>query len=329
MEKKYYPNLDLLKFICCIGIVGIHTLPFYYAIEPFKAWFDGLSPVFVSIFFVVSSLLFWQKIEFNDSDWGKLWRFCKRLLILLGFWSILLLPHWLPKFIRHNPCDWYIWLVPKILTTGAAQGSWFIMSLIYGTIICYLLNRYLNKHFVFALCSFIWLYFSLVKWQHIDDFLGIYLQETGDSFQLDSYFLPTRSIFWIESAYYLLPRLRRWNVSQATLIVISGVAISAGFFWGEFFFALNALIALIIPTICARTSTDTPNTSYVAMRKMSIMIYFIHFVPVTVFHVLADKHIIPCEYGAFEFLVVFALAFICAVVILFASHKIKILRSLY
>ena len=222
MEKKYYPYLDLLKFICCIGIVGIHTWPFYYAAEPLKDWFGRLCPAFVSIFFVVSSMLFWQKIEFNNNDWGKLGHFCKRLLILLGCWSVLLLPHWLPKFIKHNPGDWYLWLVPKILTTGTAQGSWFIMALLYGVIICYVLNRYLNKYFVFALCAFIWLYFSLVMGQYINDFLGIYLQGSGDGFHLDSFYLPTRSIFWIEAAYYLLPKLKRTNVSTAALAAISG-----------------------------------------------------------------------------------------------------------
>ena len=64
------------------------------------------------------------------------------------------------------------------------------MALIYGTIICYLLNRYLNKHFVFALCAFIWLYFSLVKGGYIDDCLGIYLHGEGDGFHLDSFYLP-------------------------------------------------------------------------------------------------------------------------------------------
>ena len=49
MQKKYYPYLDLLKFICCIGIVGIHTWPFYYAAEPLRYWFGRLCPVFVSI----------------------------------------------------------------------------------------------------------------------------------------------------------------------------------------------------------------------------------------------------------------------------------------
>lgn len=175
-----------------------------------------------AIFFVVFSLLFWWKIEFCKNDWSKLGHFCKRLVILLGCWSLILLPHWLLKFIRHNSDDWYLWLAPKVLITGTAQGSWFIMALIYGTIICYLLNRYLNKHFVFALCAFIWLYFSLVKGGYIDDCLGIYLHGEGDGFHLDSFYLPTRSIFWIEAAYYLLPKLKRVSVPTVALAAISG-----------------------------------------------------------------------------------------------------------
>lgn len=84
MQKKYYPYLDLLKFICCIGIVGIHTWPFYHAAKPLKDWFGGLCPAFVSIFFVVSSMLFWQKIEFNNNDWSKLGHFSKRVVFALA-----------------------------------------------------------------------------------------------------------------------------------------------------------------------------------------------------------------------------------------------------
>lgn len=222
MQKNYFPYLDLLKFISCIGIVGIHTWPFFYAAEPFNEWYQKICPTFVAIFFVVSSLLFWQKIEFTKNDLGKLRHFCKRLVILLGCWSVVLLPHWLSKFIRHNPDDWYLWLVPQILTTGTAQGSWFIMALIYGIIICYLLNRYLGKHIAFAICTFVWLYFSLVLGKYIPDFLGIYFQGTGDSFHLDSYYLPTRSVFWIEAAYYLVPRIAKSRIPQQVLLTIVG-----------------------------------------------------------------------------------------------------------
>lgn len=329
MQKTYYPYLDLLKFICCIGIVGIHTWPFYYATESLKDWYVKLCPVFVSIFFVVSSYLFWQKIEFNNNDWGKLAHFCKRLLILLGCWSFLLLPHWLPLFIRHNPTDWYLWIVPKMLTTGTTSGSWFIMSLIYGTIICYLFNRFLNKHLVFALCAFIWLYFSLVKGLYIDDFLGIYLQGDGDEFHLDSFYLPTRSVFWIETAYYLVPKLKNTNISRTIMSTISGGAILAVFFINEYVFVLNAIITILVSVVCAKITTESKNSNYVFLRKASIIIYFIHFVFVTVFHILADKHIIPYEYGVIEFGVVSTLALICAYCVIYVSDKVKILKHLY
>lgn len=157
----------------------------------------------------------------------------------------------------------------------------------------------------------------------------IYLQGSGDGFHLDSFYLPTRSIFWIEAAYYLLPKLKSENVPTAALAAISGGAFLAELFVRDYVFVLNAVIAICVPTICAKIATDSKNFNYVFLHKMSIMIYFIHFVPVTVFHVLADKHIIPYEFGTIEFLVVFALASTCAGLIVWASYKYKILKYFY
>lgn len=117
-------------------------------------------------------------------------------------------------------------------------------------------------------------------------------------------------------------RLRLW-------LQFRGEAILAEFFVGEYVFVLNTVIAICVPTISAKIATDSKNSNYVFLRKMSIMIYFIHFVPVTVFHVLADKHLIPYKYGTKEFLVVFALASVCAGIIVWASNKYKILKYLY
>lgn len=116
---------------------------------------------------------------------------------------------------------------------------------------------------------------------------------------------------------------------QTAVLGRAGGAILAELFVRDYVFVLNAVIAICVPTICAKIATDSKNSNYVFLRKMSIMIYFIHFVPVTVFHVLADKHILPYEYGAIEFWVVFALASVCAGVIVLASNKYKILKYLY
>ena len=78
----------------------------------------------------------------------------------------------------------------------------------------------------------------------------IYLQGSGDGFHLDSFYLPTRSIFWIEAAYYLLPNLKSENVSTAALAAISGGAILAEFFVGEYVFVLNTVIAICANDMC-------------------------------------------------------------------------------
>lgn len=329
MGKVYYPYLDLLKFICCIGIVGIHTWPFNFAPDLLKYGYAKICPAFASIFFIVSSMLFLQKLKFNESDWSKLGHFCKRLVILLGCWSVLLAPHWLSTFIRHNPDDWYLWLFPKILTTGTAHGAWFVMALIYGTIICYLLNRFFNRHIVFVFVFLIWLYFSLVKWGYIMDFLGIYLQGDGDGFHLDSFYLPTRSIFWIETAYYLLPMLARKHASSAAMMAICGGATLLVLFTDEYTFVFNAIIAICLSAICAKVTTKEKNPKFVYLRKISIIIYFVHFVPVTIFHVLYIEGMIPYEYGLLEFLIVFTLTFTVAGMIVYASNKYKFLKYLY
>ena len=67
MQKKYYPYLDLLKFICCIGIVGIHTWPFYYAAEPLRDWFERLCRKYsIWGYFLVFVLLL---LDFKYSDY--------------------------------------------------------------------------------------------------------------------------------------------------------------------------------------------------------------------------------------------------------------------
>lgn len=131
------------------------------------------------MFFIISSSLFWQKQ--NREEASRLWHFTSRLLILVILWGIILLPQWLPKFIRHNEDTWLFLLVPKILLNGFTQGSWFLMSLIFCMVICYLLNRYLNRHVVFVLCTALWAYLSLVYYEGMSDFLHIFYEKPDDS----------------------------------------------------------------------------------------------------------------------------------------------------
>ena len=323
---QYYPRLDLLKFCCCIGIVFIHTVPFA-DFGQINERFLHLQPIFVAMFFIISSSLFWPKMR-GGGDAHRLWHFSSRLLILATLWGILLLPHWLPKFIRHNEDTWQVLLLPKILLSGFCQGSWFIMSLVYGVLICYLLNRFLNRHVVFVLCASLWLYLSLVFYEGMTDYLHIYFEKTDDSFGFESYFSPVRSLVWIEAGYYLVPIFCR-RFSSHAIIISSLICLIAVGFLDTGYFVANGLIAVLLPAWAMKKTQDSPEPPLVTLRQMSIVVFFIHFVFVTIFHVLFTKGIIGFDKGLVVTLVVLALSLTTAYALVRASRKYRWLRYLY
>lgn len=291
--KAYYPYLDLLKFICCIGIVAIHVNPFFY-INAANYYFSNIANIFIAIFFVVSSLLFWRKIKWNNSDWKTIWNFSKRLLILLVAWGIILAPHWFTLFLHtfrdHGGYNLLGALILRLLTSGTCLGSWFIVSLIFGTIIVYLLNRYFNKHIAFLIIFVIWLYHSLVRYEGMPDFLNIYFfGEYYNGKSINSSFLPQRAIFWLEAGYYLVPYLQRLQERTNHLWLYIG-AVFVSFICSSmphFYFVSNMVISILIPFICI--SIKNENASFKTLRNISIIVYFVHRPIYTGFEILYKK----------------------------------------
>lgn len=302
--KTYYPHLDLLKFICCIGIVCQHTKPFEY-IPILARWIERLQPSFVATFFVISSSLLWQKIHWDKGDWSVLRRYVMRLLILILVWGVLLLPHWLSKFIHHNPDDWYYLIWVKILLTGMPQGAWFCMSLIYGVLIVYVLNRYLNHQLVFGLFVLVWGYYSMVHYEAMTDYLHIYVPNAIDRFHFESYFSAIRASIWVEAGYYLVPRVRR-ALHGRQIAAYSMVCLIILTFSFRYHFIAFSLLSILVSSLCMKRTIPVPDTRFLRLREMSIIIFFIHFLPVTLFHYLSDVGYIAHEYGMMEFVVTLA-----------------------
>ncbi len=65
------------------------------------------------------------------------------------------------------------------------------------------------------------------------------------------------------------------------------------------------------------------------LRKMSIIIYFTHFVLVIIWRTMVNTGRMSYEFGFREFFVVLLLTLIASYIIIKLSSKIKILRYLY
>lgn len=333
-STNYYPYLDLLKFICCIGIVAIHINPFSSS-PVANSYFSNLANIFIAIFFVVSSSIFWKKIRWDDGDWHLLWHFVKRLLILLLVWGLVLLWHWGTLFYHtyqdHGGTNLLGSLILRLITSGTCLGSWFIVSMIWTMPLLYVLNRYLNKHIVFLFVFCIWLYHSMVRYEGMEDFLNIYFfGEYYNGKSIDSAFLPVRAIFWLESGFYLVPTLEKWfqknyNITLASVLVILC-------FWGpcfnHYFFFSNAVISIVLPAICLSIKGEYKG-SFVMLRKISIIVYFVHRPIYTAFEFLYKRDMLPNYDGYIMFLTGLIISIIIGIIIVKLSDRFKLLKYFY
>ena len=195
--KLYYPRLDLLKFLCCVGVVSIHTKPHFYCSETISGLIHYLGGMCVPLFFMVSAFLFWSKVTFDfKNDVRILKRFVLRLFILYAAWTVLILPSWFVGFYHRYPGEWLYLLPFKIFVTGAPHGSWFIMSLIQGTLLCYVLNKYLGKIVTTIICFAVTFYVNRVFYG-MPDYLGVYYQYK----EFNIWFSPFFAMLWIQLGY--------------------------------------------------------------------------------------------------------------------------------
>jgi len=327
IKKVYYPRLDLLKFLCCVGVVSIHTKPFLYCADAASEIMHFFSAMCVPLFFMASAFLFWRKINFDfANDAGVLKHFVMRLFILYVLWSILILPSWLIGFYHKYPGEWLYLLPFKFLVTGAAHGSWFIMSLIQGILLCYVLNRFLGKIITTILCFAVTSYINFV-FHGMPDYLNVYYQYKI----FDIWFSPFNAILWIQLGYliHVLFNIRRPPMFKMCWIVffLGGAAYMAKDvqyinFIIDILFRFFVLYFCIVPM-------EKGMLDFSTIRKMSIIVYFAHFVFVILWRVLVEKKILSYEYGLQEFSVVLFSSICVSYVVVKLSEKIKFLKYLY
>lgn len=333
-KKTYYPYFDLLKFICCIGIVAIHINPFSQ-MPVANDYFSHLANIFIAIFFVVSSSILWKKIKWNDSDWNLILHFEKRLIILLFVWGVLLSWHWGVLFYHtyqdHGGTNLIGALFLRLMTSGTCLGSWFIVSLMWTIPVLYILNRYLNKHFVFFLVFLVWLYHSMVRYEGMPDFLNIYFfGEYYNGKSIDSSFLPVRAIFWLESGYYFMPYLEELLIVKNKKTYAIGVVLFCFALAGisHYYFISNAVISILLPALCLCLTGNYDDT-LVTLREISIIVYFVHRPIYTAFEFLYKHSYLPCYDGMWLFLLGLLLSIIIGLIVVKLSKKYKVLRYLY
>lgn len=93
MEKKQYPGVDLVKFICAFLILCIHWEPFTGISNALNSvTVNFLARLAVPFFFIASGFFAFGKIDPERVDLLTVWKSVKKLLRLYLIWSVIYLP---------------------------------------------------------------------------------------------------------------------------------------------------------------------------------------------------------------------------------------------
>ena len=139
--------LDLMRYILSIFVVAIHVHPVYGAgNEVIRA----VCRIAVPLFFITSGYLFFLKTSILGDEKERLKYLCKyikRVLFLYLAWFIVLLPitvytrGWLHMSFFQLVSD----ICYRFFFGATFKGSWYLMALIVGTVIIFLISRKFNN----------------------------------------------------------------------------------------------------------------------------------------------------------------------------------------
>ncbi len=94
MTKQQYCGLDLAKFILSILVAMRHIIQIFFTEGSRGPLLIGswLSNLAVPTFFIVSGFFLFQKIDVNVNSTHKIFKYCKRILMMYFIWSVIYLP---------------------------------------------------------------------------------------------------------------------------------------------------------------------------------------------------------------------------------------------
>ncbi len=155
-SQKYFQGIDVFKFMCALLIVFMHTYCHDYG--QLGKWFHQvITTIAVPYFFIVSGFFFTKGLLRNQDIKTYRNKYLKRVTLMYIFWSIITLPiSWFVVIAKGHP-DYSLFMkiiyqLRLFFFTGSIGIYWYILALIYNSIILYVAFKY-KKDLILYLAS--------------------------------------------------------------------------------------------------------------------------------------------------------------------------------
>ncbi|MDF9824600.1 peptidoglycan/LPS O-acetylase OafA/YrhL [Breznakia sp. PF5-3] len=344
MERKNYYLVDIVKLICAVLVVAIHTGPFLSVNETLNYFVvQILGRIAVPFFFVASAFLFFRKLDYvaglkSKENLRMLRKYILRLLRVYVIWTIIyLIPlvfEWMqggidgstiPRFIRN------------FLFTGSYYHLWFLPAMMFSTCLVYALLMKFKTTRVIEVGLVLYIIGMLVN-VYGSVLLKIPLLGDGINFYLKIFETTRNGLFFgmIYTTIGFYIATSRFALSKSDLLKRTLVCFVLLFIEGFFIKGIQldtprtsmylTLLPFMFYFFLYVISFDLKfSERYITFRACSTLIYFSHIL----FKLILD--ILPFNYNSLVyFIIVLVLAVDFAYIVYTLSKKSKfaILRYL-
>lgn len=284
MEKQYHA-IDIMKFICSIMVIVVHTL----VLLPYSTFGNFVvTNIFgrfvVPFFFISTSFFVSMKSRSNPTYFRK---YIIALTKLYLFWSILYIPCGFVWIQQNLDIPFYLYPIALVLGffyLGTYYHLWYVPALIFSLIV---VEWYTKR---FRLRTLIPIAFVLFCIGSLETYYGVVnipiVQSVIDKYMM--VFFTTRNglffgLFFVACGYYLsksdrllhIEHKRRWLVVSLILLVIEAYVLDQTNTL-NFNFLIMLAPCTILLFLCLRDINVSWNLNYSKLREFSEYYYFTH-----------------------------------------------------
>lgn len=309
MEKKYYPGLDLLKFVMALTIVSLH----FELFKEVPVLYDMIMPwknVAVPVFFIVSSFLLFNKLLSSNERKEEnkiIIYFLKRIGILYLFWFVVMIRATVYKW------DWdlhfsFFEFVIQFFLSSTFTGSWFLAALSINIVLVWYIRRYTSERIVAIIAIMLYLYNNYAPLMPVPlDSIFCWYENLPTVTPQTSF--PGTMLFVYAGLLLSHYKVSAKYASYKNVWLIAAFAVLYILSLNQYFYPIGRLLAAMVLFIaCCNVKTTK---SFVLLRQSSIFIFFIHFALLGRFH-----------YGTvINFIFACVISFILAVIVIWLKGK--------
>jgi serine/alanine racemase len=303
-----YNGIDLMKFICAILVLFIHTHPLK-SISIFGDHYlvNTLCRMAVPFFFMASGFFFYRKILVQGFKTAILVRYIRRLLLVYLAWTVIYLPYDLIYSLFKFPDTLRVVLIylKSIIFTGSHVHLWYLPALITAVSLLFFLAKYLRlwvAGLIFLLLYCIGLlgdsYYGLAYGWGLGSFIrhaAVYVGSTRDGLFFGAVYVFAGAWFAVIEKRIKPDLLALQLIAIACFLVfITEVLLLTRLnIAGDFNMTVWMLPAVFTLFVLAAKTDLVLGVNYVKLREMSSFIYFFHCVPIVVFDLLLPFFTFP------------------------------------